>query len=181
MAIDYEKMQALDQLLASADLSNTSEDGVRSELPDGYYLAEVKNAELKVSKSGNPMVGIEYATVEDGKKSIVDEQGYAQLVDAPRTANQKIFVNYVLSNELQVEFFVADMLKFQDPETNESFFTKDDFKSAEGIENVCEMLKQGGIIYIAVQTVEKRNGEPGETEKKFKPISWKRARQLELM
>ena len=38
-----------------------------------------------------------------------------------------------------------------------------------------------GIIYIAVQTVEKRNGEPGETEKKFKPISWKRARQLELM
>ena len=181
MAIDYEKMQALDQLLASADLSNTSEEGVKSELPDGYYLAEVKKAELKTSKSGNAMVAIEYSTVEDGKKSIVDEQGYAQLEDAPKTANQKIYVNYVLSNELQVEFFVADMLKFQDPETNDSIFTKDDFKSSEGIESVCDMLASGAIIYIAVQTVEKKNGDPGETEKKFKPISWKRAKQLELI
>ena len=181
MAIDYEKMQALDQLLASADLSNTSEEGVKSELPDGYFLSEVKKAELKTSKSGNAMVAIEYNTIEDGKKSVVDEQGYAQLVEAPKTADKTIYVNYVLSNELQIEFFVADMLKFQDPETNESIFTKDDFKSSEAIENVCAMLEQGGIIYIAVQTVEKKNGEPGETEKKFKPISWKRARQLELL
>lgn len=181
MAIDYDKLsETLDKILANTDLSSTTEEGVKQDLPDGYYLCEVKKASLTESKAGNPMVAIEYLTIEDGKKTIVDEAGYSQLVDAKGTAEKKIFVNYVLMNEMQVGFFVSDMLKFQDPETNESIFTKDDFATTAGIMNVCDLLEQGGVIYMMVQTVEKRN-EPGTTEKKYKPISWKRARKLELL
>lgn len=181
MAIDLDKLSAtLDKILSNTDLSNTTEEGVKQDLPDGYYLCEVKKAELTESKAGNPMVSIEYNTIEDGKKTIVDESGYSQLVDATGTANKKFFINYVLMNEMQVGFFVSDMLKFQDPETNDSIFTKEDFTCTSGIIDVCNLLEQGGIIYMMVQTVEKRN-EPGTTEKKYKPISWKRARKLELI
>ena len=178
---DYAKIsQTLDKLLKGVDLSTTTEEGVKLELPDGYYLCEVKNAELTESKSGNPMVTIEFLTIEDGKKIIIDDEGYSQLVDAKNTTNKKIFQNYVLSNDMQIGFFVSDMLKFQDPETDQSIFSKEDFADTKGIINVCSTLMAGGIIYIMAQTVEKTNA-PGETQKKFKPISWKRARKLDLI
>ena len=72
------------------------------------------------------------------------------------------------------------MLKFQDLETDTPFFTKEDFQDTAGILRVAEMLSAGGIIYLMVQTVEKKN-EPGQYEKKIKPITWKRARKLELI
>lgn len=181
--MDYSKITAkLDQLLGSVDLSSTTEEGVSFKLPDGYYLCQVNKAELTESKAGNPMVAIEYLTVEDGKKSITDEAGYVQLIDAKNTANKKIFVNYVLSNEMNIGFFVSDMLKFQDPETNVSIFKDEEkyFKSTAGIVEMCDMLTEGGIIYIMVQTVDKKDGS-NEKEQKFKPISWKRARKLELI
>lgn len=179
--MDYSKITAnLDKLLGSVDLSSTTEEGVSFKLPDGYYLCQVNKAELKESKVGNPMVSIEYVTIEDGKKVIVDEAGYSQLIDAPKTANKKIYMNYVLSNEMNVGFFVSDMLKFQDLESNEPFFTNDDFKSTEGIIRVCDSLTAGGIIYIMIQTVEKKD-DSKEKEQKFNPISWKKARRLELL
>jgi hypothetical protein len=177
MAINQETIQKLNDLLKNADFSNTTEEGVGSKLPDGYYLCQVSKAELTQSKNGNPMVVIEYVTLGDGKKTIVDDSGYSQLVDAPHTSDKKVFVNYVISTEMNLGFFVSDMLKFQDPETDESLFDKnEDFKNAEAIDNVCGMLEQGGIVYLMLQTVEK----DGQSDQRKKPISWKRARKLEL-
>lgn len=181
MGIDYAKIsKTLDSLLESVDLTGTTEDKVSSDLPDGYFLCEVLEANLGESKAGNAMFSIKYRTFEDGKRNIVDDQGYAQLVDAKGTANKTFYTHYVLSNEMNINFFVSDMLKFQDPETNEPLFDKDMFKDTKGIVEVAELLQQGGIIFIMVQTVEKRNA-PGEKEKKYKPISWTRARALELL
>ena len=178
---DYQKIsQSLDELLKSVDLSNTTEEGVKQDLPDGYYLCQVDKAQLGESKNGHPMFTIEYLTTEDGKRNVVDEEGYAQLEDAKGTANKKIFVNYVLSNEQQITFFVSDMLKFTDLDSDTPFFTKDDFLDTTGIVNVAEALTNGGIIYIMVQTVESQK-EPGQFIKKYKPITWKRARKLELI
>ena len=168
----------LDALLTSVDMSNTTEEGVNASLPDGYYLCEVSKASLGESKNGNPMVKIELEITEDGKKIVVDKDtGYSQLEEAKGTKGQKIFTNYVLTNEMNVNFFVSDMLKFQDSETDEPFFTKDDFLSTEGICNVCEILETGATIYMMLQTVEK----DGNKDQKKKPISWKRARKLELI
>lgn len=174
--IDFAK---LDELLGNTNLSAVTEEGVKSELPDGYYLCQVEKAELTESKAGNAMVAIQFLTIEDGKKSYINESGYAELVTAPKTNNKRIYVNYVLSNDMNINFFVSDMLKFQDFDTAEPFFTKDDFKSHEGILRVVDLLQEGGIIYIMVQTVTKKDST--ETEKKYKPISWKRARNLELI
>jgi len=178
--------RTLDELLSKTDLSKTTEEGASFDLPDGYYLCEVKKSEFTATKStGNPMIAFEYLTIEDGKKTIVDEQGYAQLVDAPKTANKKIFQNYVLSNEMNLGFFVSDMLKFQDPDTNESLFDKEtDFKTTKDIVRVCDSLVETGmIIYIMVQTTKRKNLQTGEEEKvkKYNPISWNRARRLGLL
>lgn len=177
--MDYTKIsEKLDKLIANVDLSGITEEGVRSKLPDGFYLSQVVKAELTESKSGNPMVVIEYVTVEDGKKTIVDENGYAKQVDAKHTADKKIFCNYVLTNDMNFGFFVSDMLKFQDPETNEPFFTKEDFDSTQGIIDVCDKLTQGGIVYLMLQTVQKDNGE---SDQKKNPISWTRAHKFDLI
>ena len=179
---DYSAISAtLDALLGKVDLSSTNEEGTKAELPDGYYLCEVIKAELTQSKSGNPMVAIQFKVIEDGKRIVVDEQGYSQLHDAPKTKDKIIYQNYVLSNELQVTFFVSDMLKFQDPETNEPLFDKEsDFESTQSIMDVCEVLEAGMLVYIMVQTKESKS-EPGKKEKKYNPISWKRAAKLELL
>ena len=182
MAADLEKIrQSLDTLLAKTDNSNVTEEGVKSELPDGYYLCEVTKAELTESKQGNPMVAIEYKTTEDGKMSVIDEDGMAKMETAPKTQDKKIFVNYVLSSEQNVNYFVADMLKFEDPETGDSIFDKkSDFDSTDAIINVCDILSEGAMVYIMASTTESTN-EPGKMVKKYKPISWKRAERLELI
>ena len=178
--------KTLDELCGKTDLSKTTEEGASFDLPDGYYLCEVKKADLTATRqSGLPMVSMEFLSVEDGKKTVVDEQGYTQLVDAPKTANKKIFQNYVLSNEMNLGFFVSDMLKFQDPETNTPLFDKQkDFENTKAIMNVCDCLVEAAmLIYVMVQTTKRINKETGEEEKvkKYNPISWTRARRLGLL
>lgn len=181
MAIDYSKIaENLDALLSNVDLSQTTEEGVKTKIPDGYYLVEVTDAELGESQNGNVMVSFIFTTIGDGKKIVTDENGYTQLVDSPHTDNKRLYTNYVLSNDLNIGFFVSDMLKFQDPDTEEPLFTKDDFKSTKGIIDVCDFLRGGATIYVNLQTVERKN-EPGKFDQKVKPISWARAKKLELI
>lgn len=185
--IDISKVsRILDDIANKTDLSKTTEEGASFDLPDGYYLSEVRKAELTETKStGNPMFSFEFRTIEDGKKIIIDEQGYSQLVDAPKTAGQRIFQNYVISNEMNFGFFVSDMLKFQDPDTNEPLFDKEkDFVDTESMVAVCDTLVAAGmVIYIMVQTTKRKNPQTGEEEKikKYNPISWARARRLGLL
>lgn len=178
--------KTLDELCSKTDLSKTTEEGTSFDLPDGYYLCEVVDGKLTATQSsGKPMVSMEFKVIEDGKKIITDEQGYTQLVDAEKTKDKKIYQNYVLSNEMQLGFFVSDMLKFQDPETNESLFDKEnDFASTLAIVNVCDSLVAAGmLIYIMVQTTKRKNSQTGQEEKvkKYNPISWNRARRLGLL
>lgn len=179
---------ALDELLGKSDLSNATAEGSKSgDLPDGYYLCEVEKAELTASKSsGNPMVKLQYKVVENGFKSVVDDQGVAILVEAKGTANRKIFMNYVLSTESQVGFFVSDMLKFANPEdmtkpllgeTPEE--AKAYFKSSALLVDALDIISMGCRIYIMVQSVAKKDN-PSETEKKYNPITWKRAAGFQL-
>ena len=107
--------KTLDSLLAQADLSSTTSEGRSKELPDGYYLSEVEEAKLGDSSNGNPMVTIKFRIVEDGLKSVIDEAGNDILVPAQNTKGNTIYVNYVLTNNLNLGFFVSDMLKFENP------------------------------------------------------------------
>lgn len=183
MAIDLEKFrEAINATLSKVDTEKVTEEGIKTELPDGYYLCEIKSAELTESKNHNLMVAIQFTTTEDGQQSIIDEDGFAKTVPAPNTKDKIIYQNYVISNEMNAGFFIADMLKFEDPESNTPIFDKDsDFADIDAIANVCDILNQyQPFVYIMVSTVESKD-EPGKTEKKYKPISWKRAQRLELI
>lgn len=181
-------MSTLDELLSKSDLSNTTSDGNKNSLlPDGYYLCEVEKAELTASKSsGNPMVKFQYKIVENGLKTMIDDQGNEVFVEAKGTMNRKIFMNYVLSTESQLGFFVSDMLKFSNfddltkpllgdtPEEAKAYF-----KSSALLVDALDIISMGCRIYIMVQTVAKKDN-PEEKENKFNPITWTRAGKLGL-
>ena len=178
----------LDELLGKSDLSGATAEGSKGgDLPDGYYLCEVEKAELTASKSsGNPMVKLQYKVVENGFKSVIDDQGNDILVEAKGTANRKIFLNYVLSTEQQVGFFVSDMLKFANPEDMSKPLLGDTpeeakayFKSSALLVDALDIISMGCRIYIMVQTVAKKDN-PEEKDKKYNPITWARAAKLEL-
>lgn len=177
----------LDDLLGKSDLSQTTSEGSKSsELPDGFYLCEVEKAELTTSKAGNPMVKMQFKVVENGLKSMVDDQGNAVLVEAKGTANRKIFTYHVLSNETNVGIFVSDMLKFSDPENIEKPLLADTveeaklyFKSTALLLEALDVISMGSRIYIMVQTVAKKDN-PSETDTKKNLISWARAAKLNL-
>jgi len=172
----------LDDLLSKSDLSSTTSEGtISSDLPDGYYLCEVEKAELTSTKAtGNPMVKFQYKIVENGLKSVVDAQGNDTLVEAKNTANRKIFLNYVISTEQNLGFFVSDMLKFESPDNpGEPLLTKEYFKNTSLLLDALDILATGSRIYIMVQSKPKKDN-PNEVEKRYNPITWKRATLLEL-
>lgn len=186
MADLYEISKTLDELLNKADLSSTTSEGLTRELPDGYYLCEVEKAELTASKNGNPMVAMRFSVVEDGIKTIINDNGDEELLPAKNTKGQKIFINYVLNSEIGLNFFVSDMLKFEDPEVPGKPLLADTvaeaklfFKTTELLMSALEVISMGNRIYIMVQSKPRRDN-PSELEKKYNLISWKRVSQLEL-
>ena len=177
----------LDALLAQTDLSNTTSEGKSKELPDGYYLSEVVDAKLDQSKNGNPMVTFKFRMVEDGLKSVVDERGNDILVEAKNTSGSFIYMNYVLTNNMNVGFFVSDMLKFEDPETPGKPLLADTveeakmyFANTELLLDALEIISMGSRIFIMLQS-KARNDNPDLIEQKKSLISWKRAAGLGLI
>lgn len=178
----------LDELLAQADLTTTTSEGQsRAELPDGYYLCEVEKAELGASSNGNPMVTIKFKVVEDGFKTVVDEAGNDTLVVATNTKGSNIYQNYTLTNNMNLGFFVSDMLKFEDPTTPGKPLLADTpeeakafFTNTELLLDALDIISMGSRIYVMLQT-KPRKDNPDVTDKKKSLISWKRAEYLGLL
>lgn len=187
MAELKEIAKTLDELLAQADLSTTTSEGQFKELPDGYYLSEVFDAKLDSSSNGNPMVTLKLRVVEDGLKSVVDENGNDTLVVAEKTKDQIIYMNYVISNNMNLGFFVSDMLKFEDPSTPGKPLLADTveeakafFTTTELLLDALEIISMDSRIYVMIQT-KPRKDNPDQMDKKKSLISWKRASSLGLI
>lgn len=168
----------LNKLLTETDITNvTSESTGFEELPDGYYLCEVEQAELKESKSSHqPMAAFKLKIVEDGKTAEVDEKGNVKIRNIDKTKNRKIFMNYVLKDEKSVKRFVTDMLKFEGDVEGESLLPKEAFTTSETLEDAIDVLT-GYQIYVSVSTTENDDGTKSVWNNM---ISWKRAAALEL-
>lgn len=170
-------LNTLDELLSSTNLDDVTAEGSGfKELPDGYFLSEVVKAELTESKSSKqPMVKIQFRTVENGyglKGSDTD----ATLQELPKTAHQNIFINYVLRDEASLKRFVTDMLKFEGEEEGEPLLNKEYFLSSDLLEDALDVL-EGARIYIQISTTLNKD----DVESTWRnPISWKRAKALEL-
>ena len=169
-----EMLNSLDNLLNNIDLSDVSADGTGfQDLPEGYYLSEVENAELKESKSSHqPMVAFQFKVIEDGVT--VNDNGEFEPVK--KSKNRKVFIYYVLKDDTSIRRFVQDMLKFEGEKENEPILTKEYFTNSELLNDALDILK-GMRIYIQFST----NIKDDDTVSTWKNlISWKRAKALEL-
>ena len=172
--IDRTKLFAqLDGLLADTDISEvTSESSGFESVPDGYYLSEVKKAELTESKtSHNPMVSFQFTICEDGTS--IDDDGDTKINKG--TKNRTLFVHFPLKDERSVKRFVTDMLKFEGETPGEPLLGKEYFTNSELLIDALDVLI-GMRIYVQVSTTEK----DGQKSTWNNLISWKRAAALEL-
>ena len=174
----FENLNALLSSVKLDDVTAQSNDKNFSDLPEGYYLCEVEKAELTTSKSsGNPMVAFQFKVVEDGLGVEVKE-GRTVFVDLPKTANRKIFKNYVLLTEDDVKKFVSDMLKFEEPSVpDQPILEKEAFLNAEYLEEALAVLETFRL-YVQVTSYTKKS--TGEKQGWQNLISWKSARELNL-
>lgn len=167
-------LSSLNDIMINTDLSDvTAENSGFSELPDGYYLSEVENAEIKESKSSKmPMVAFQFKIVDDG----VTTNDNGELIRINKTKNRKVFIYYVLKDENSFRRFVTDMLKFEGDTAGEPVLGKEYFTNSELLEDALDILK-GMRIYIQSSTTVKDD----DTTSVWKNlISWKRAAALEL-
>lgn len=169
---------ALNQLLGNTSLNDVTADQAQfSELKDGFYLSELKEASFQVSKnSGQPMVKLEFSIFEDGLDVSIDQKGRQTFIELKKTKGRKFWLYYVLQDEAAIKRFVSDMLKFEGDVEGESLLDKSMFTSVESIEEALEAIK-GACIYVQVSTSENDDGS-SSTWKNI--ISWKRAKALEL-
>lgn len=167
--------EKLNGILGNIDLDEvTAESQQYSQLPDGYYLCEVKKAELKETKETQlPMVSFMFTVVENGV-NVEFENNTMLKKELNNTANRSIFINWVLKDDLSVKRFVSDMLKFEG-ENEEPLLEKDCFLEAELLEESIQALI-GFRVYIKISTTEKDN----KSNTWSNIISWKRAKALDL-
>lgn len=166
----------LNNLLGNVNIDeiNSEQSGFQS-LPDGYYLGEVKKAELKETKESHlPMISMQFQIVEDGMKVTMSNSNINKEI-IPHTKNRYVFINWVLKDENSVKRMISDMLKFEGEEEGVSLLEKDCFTNAELIEESISALI-GSRIYLMISTTEKDGKESTWTNL----ISWKRVKSLEL-
>lgn len=166
--------ESLNDLLKDVDLSDiTADSNVFSELPDGYYLCEVETAQLKETKTGNPMVSFQLKVIEDGVN--LDETT-SNFITLSKTKNRKIFLNYVLKNDASIRRFVTDMLKFEGDTEDEPILGKEYFTTSQLLVDALDVLVGLRIYVVSSTTV-----NSDETTSNWKNlISWKRAKALDL-
>lgn len=168
----------LDELLGSTNLDDVSaESSGFLELKEGYYLCEVKKAELKVSKSsGSPMAAFQFKVIEDGTFMKFDSKDRPTPVKLKGTKNRIIFKYFVFKDESSVKRFAADMMKFEGDEPGKSFLEKECFTNSELIEDAMDLLI-GMHIYIHITV---NVNDDNTTSSWPNLISWKTAGNLGL-
>lgn len=171
-SLQEETFGSLDELLAGTDLSKVTAEGVGFEdLKEGYYLCELKKAELTKSKSsGRDMVALSFQVVENGY-----EVGDNGLVELKNTKNRYINVYYVFKNQMTVQRFATDMLKFEGSEPGKPILEKECFMTEDLLIDALEIIK-GLRIYISITSSTKEN----QIFYWKNLLSWKRVQKLGL-
>ena len=170
---------ALSDLLAQVNWDTITEENAFEDLPEGYYLCEIKKAELKVNKAQtNMQASFQFAVVEDGLGEKIDSKGNSVLFTLTGTKNRRIFKHYAFKTADNVKRFVNDMLKFEAPERmGEPLLTTDYFIIEEIIPEALKLLESMELrIYIQARYTEK----DGKKNCWYDLIGWGRAKEMGL-
>lgn len=168
------KLSSLFQETRDAKIDKNRE-GVFSNLPDGYYLAEVDTVKLGLNKAETnfqliwTLVVVEGYKVEENKSS---QTGF-DITELDGVANRKMFAFHSLKDSKNLISAKQDILKFED-ENGESIVPIEFLDNEEVFEDALDLVV-GNRIYIHVETDKK---DPTSQWKRF--VSWKRATDLGL-
>lgn len=137
----------LDALIADTDISDVTADTQSfSDLPEGHFLVEVVNMELRKAKSSDaPQVYASFKTVGNGYT--IDDDG--ELVEIQKTANRRVNKFYTFKESRDFTQFVADMLKFEGDKPGEPLLPKQAFIDSRVIADSLDALK-GARVYINI-------------------------------
>lgn len=168
----------IDSIISETKLDNVSAEGSGfDELPCGYFLCECVKAEMRRNKDDKPMVWLNFHTVGTGYQLDDTTDEWNTITDSsgkPLRAGQSLSLFYVLKDANSFKRFVADMLKFEDPEVpNQPLLPKEKWVSAEYMYSALqyvEVLKSR--IWINRYESENKDGVKSIWSK---PISWQRA------
>ncbi len=178
----------LEALLASTNLDKVTSEGAFEELRQGYYLCEVSAGEFTTSKAGLPMAKFTLTTVYDGlcerldeeRKAVEDEDGNLIIDVNEGSKGRKIFKNFVIKDQESLKKFVADMLKFEDPENpGESILTKDMFGTIENMSAAIQVVV--GLTIFVRATLGKATPEYPTPSNFYSFVSWKNVEKLHLL
>lgn len=168
----------LDKLLESTDIKDVNAETTGFvQLKSGYYLCEVKKAELKLSKtSKKPMVAFQFKIVEDGTNFTFDSKSKATPITLKNTKNRMLFKYYVFNDENSIRRFASDMLKFEGETAGEPILSKEYFTNSELLEDALDILA-GSYIYIHNDV---NKNDDGTESAWVNLVSWSTAAKLGL-
>lgn len=174
---DDDLFNDLDDVLKETDFSQVSatNNGGFENLPDGYYLCQVEETDLKRSKTSNkPMVAIRFSVVDDGY-TFDDTDTLKQLSQG---RNRLIFKNYPISDSQSAKRFVSDMMKFEDPNNEgQPLLPAEAWKDTDTLRQSIEALRMlESRIWVHLETRDYN----GKANQWTNLVSFDRAMQLGL-
>lgn len=166
---------SLDSLISQSDISDVTSESTekRGRMKDGIYLCELKSATLGQSKSsGNPMVTLEFSTIDDGITTTYDSFGNAskQIIKGSKGKRIMKFCTFNPDRPSDFSRFVSDMLKFEDAPKH-SALSKEMFVSAEKISQCLEIVI-GMNVYVQLSSTRNKGVSSDEPLTEDNSTQW---------
>ena len=165
--------EKINAIASQADLTQIKgEDNVYSQLPEGYYLCEATDWELReVGTNKEPMYMIKMKIVDDG---ITIDESTSNTIALKNTKNKTLNLLYMITTTANFERFVNDMLKFEQDE-GVPLLEKEYFNYDETINDALDLTK-GKRLWVQVYSYLSKNDNT--TKYGNRPISFARAEKL---
>lgn len=164
----------INAIASQTDLTTIKgEDATYSQLPEGYYLCEVTDWELReVGTQQEPMYMIKMKITDDG--ITIDDKG--SNVEIKSTKGKTLNLLYMITTTDNFKRFVNDMLKFEQEE-GVSLLDKEYFNYDETINDALDITK-GRRLWVQVYSYTSK--VDGSIKYGNRAISFARAKQLDL-
>ena len=174
-----EILDALGAALEGIDLEGIDPEGSGfRDLPDGYFLLEVKNCSIGFSKSNNLQAKFQLTVVEDGYDMDVNKNGETVFKRLKGTKNQNVFKYFSLTDGTKVQRFANDMVKFEGDEAGKSLLPKEAFTDSSMLVDALEVLEAMHSRIWSKNDV--TVNDDGTKSSWLNFLSWKRAKELGL-
>lgn len=166
----------LGEILKNVNWETVTDADSFDDLPEGYYLCEVENAQLKENKAQtNMQVSFTFKVIAPGMADVINDRGASEWQELKGTQNRKIFKHYPFKDEAGVKRFIVDMMKFEGETAGEPILGPEYFMTEETFPDALDILT-GVQIYVQASYKEYQ----GKKNCWYDLVGWDRATKLGL-